>query len=39
MALTIGQLIADRYRLIRRIAVGGMGEEAALKRQRRLVER
>jgi eukaryotic-like serine/threonine-protein kinase len=26
MALNIGQTIADRYRLIRRIAVGGMGE-------------
>ena len=25
-ALSIGQLIADRYRLMRRIAVGGMGE-------------
>jgi eukaryotic-like serine/threonine-protein kinase len=26
MALTVGELIAERYRLIRRIAVGGMGE-------------
>jgi eukaryotic-like serine/threonine-protein kinase len=26
VALSIGQTIADRYRLIRRIAVGGMGE-------------
>jgi eukaryotic-like serine/threonine-protein kinase len=26
VSLSIGQLIADRYRLVRRIAVGGMGE-------------
>ncbi|HEY0638014.1 MAG TPA: protein kinase [Pseudonocardiaceae bacterium] len=26
MSLSIGQLIADRYRLVRKIAVGGMGE-------------
>ncbi len=39
MSLTIGQLIADRYRLIRRIAVGGMGEvwEAADTRLARRV--
>ena len=39
MSLSIGQLIADRYRLIRRIAVGGMGEvwEAADTRLARRV--
>ena len=39
MALTAGQLLADRYRLRRRIAVGGMGEvwEAADERLDRRV--
>jgi len=39
VALTIGELIAERYRLMRRIAVGGMGEvwEAADTRLARRV--